>query len=112
MEQKWLLALFLDPGPYSYSQALPFVWTEQAWPLALLHCLGCEGSSDWPCVRHIWMILLLFTGNEIWSVNTLVALDNGWRRPGLFALPVMEDKLVEKLTLCLFVCYTVLCAFH
>ena len=70
VEQKWLLALFLDPGPYSYSQALPFVWTEQAWPLALLHCLGCEGSSDWPCVRHIWMILLLFTGNEIWSVNT------------------------------------------
>ena len=34
----------------------------------------------------------------------LVALVNGWRRPGLFTLPVMEGKLAEILSL---VCYAV-----
>lgn len=37
---------------------------------------------------------------------TLVALVNGWRRPGLFTQPVMEDKLAEVLTLNLLVRYT------
>lgn len=43
---------------------------------------------------------------------TLVALVNGWRRPGLFTLPVMEDKLAEVLTLNLACSLHSLCAFH